>query len=350
MTVHLLVPEGIDDPRRPSGGNVYDRRLAAALPELGWSVRVHAVGAAGVGPVLARLPDRAVVLVDGLVAAATDALVAESRRLRAAVLLHMPGSGPAEPAVLGAVDAVITPSEWARRRVVEEHGVAPGRVHVAVPGVDPGPLVRGSAGGEGLLCVGPVTPAKGYDDLVGALAEVRDLVWRCRCVGALDLDPPYVAALGERIRRLGLAGRVELTGALPGDRLEALRAASDLVVAPSRREAYGMALAEGLARGLPAIATTVGGHPEALGTADEGERPGALVPVADPGALGAALRRWLDDRDLRERWRRAAVRRRQGMRGWPETAVAVAAVLDRIADRTVDRTVDQAPTAGRGEG
>src|SRR5664279_3652684 len=46
-TVHLVVPDGVDDPSRPSGGNAYDRRVRSGLAALGWSVREHAVPARG---------------------------------------------------------------------------------------------------------------------------------------------------------------------------------------------------------------------------------------------------------------------------------------------------------------
>ena len=77
--VHVVVPDGIDDPARPSGGNAYDRRVCDGLAAAGWTVHVHAVpgvvaaarrgGATPRSPrVVARIPDGAVVLVDGLVA------------------------------------------------------------------------------------------------------------------------------------------------------------------------------------------------------------------------------------------------------------------------------------------
>lgn len=329
MTLHVLVPDGVDDPQRPSGGNVYDRRLVAGLVTMGREVREHRVGAVGPDRVLAGVPDGAVVLVDGLVASTTACLVEESRRLRVAVLLHMPGSGPAEPAVLRGAAAVVTTSDWSRRWVVDEVGVPADRVHVALPGVDPGPLVAGSAAGGNLLVVGPLTPAKGYDDLLAALAEVRDLDWTCRCVGALDLAPAFADAFRAEADRLGVADRIELTGPLPPTAVEELRSASDLVVAPSHRESYGMALAEGLARGLPAIATDVGGHPEVLGTA------GLLVRVRDPAALAGALRSWLGDAGLRERWRAAAAQRRQHLGSWVTTASEVDRVLNRIRPAAV---------------
>ncbi|WP_340537784.1 glycosyltransferase [Nocardioides sp. GXZ039] len=334
-TLHVVVPDGIDDAQRPSGGNVYDRRVLDELARRGVPTREHRVGEVALGSVVGSLPDGATVLVDGLVASTTDVLVAESRRLRAAVLLHMPGSGPAEPAVLRAVAAVVTTSGWARGSVLAL-GVPPDGVHVAVPGVAAGPPVAGSAAGADLLCVGPVTPAKGYDDLVGALDAVRDLAWTCRCAGALDLEPAYVAALRHRLRRLGLADRVWLLGPLPPAALEGLRSASDLVIAASHRESYGMALAEGLARGLPAIATDVGGQAEALGRTENGSLPGTLVPVGDPAALARALRAWLGEADVRARWRRAAAERRRSLGTWDATATVVHDVLNRIAAGAVE--------------
>ena len=56
-----------------------------------------------------------------------------------------------------------------------------------------------------------------------------------------------------------------------------------------------MVVTEALARGLPVVATDVGGLPEALGPAADGRLPGLLVPPDDPAALAAALRRWLAD-------------------------------------------------------
>jgi glycosyltransferase involved in cell wall biosynthesis len=84
---------------------------------------------------------------------------------------------------------------------------------------------------------------------------------------------------------------------------------------------------EALARGVPVLASEVGGVTEAVGQADDGTRPGLLVPPGDPAALGAALRAWLEDADLRDRLRRAARGRRVQLRPWADTASDVAGVL-----------------------
>ena len=308
-TVHVVVPEGIDDPARPSGGNVYDRRLCRGLAALGWTVHEHTAPAP-----LERIPSGATVLVDGLVA--SEALVPHARRLRVVVLLHMPMGDRRECAVLSAATAVITTSAWSRRRVLEVHALPPERVRVAEPGVDPAGLATGTAEGGELLCVAAVTPVKGHDVLLDALATLTDLSWRCVCVGNTERDP----AFAERVRRRGLA---DFPGPRTGAELDRTYAAADVLVLPSRNEAYGMGVTEALARGLPVVASEVGGVPEALGDG------GMLVAPEDPAALAAALRAWLTDAGLRERLRRAARERRASLPRWSDTTSAVAEVLAR---------------------
>lgn len=336
MTVHFLVPEGVDDHRRPSGGNVYDRRLSVELARLGWTVREHSVSGRTLAGTLATLADGVVVVIDGLVASAAP-MQAEADRLRLVVLLHMPVGGAAERAVLGAADAVVATSRWTRAWVLRHHQLAADRVRVAVPGMDRGPRVVGSTGGGSLLCVGPVTADKGYDVLLDALHEVRDLDWQCRCVGALDLEPEFVSGLTVAAERQGIADRLSFIGPVSFEHLDLLRSTTDLVVSPSRRESFGMAVAEGLARGIPVVATEIGGHPEAVGVADDGSRPGLLVPPDDAGALAAALRRWLTEPELRDQWRGSAANRRRRLTAWADSARTVGDVLMQVG--RVNQTV-----------
>jgi glycosyltransferase involved in cell wall biosynthesis len=343
--VHVVVPEGIDDPARPSGGNTYDRRVCRGLAALGWAVHEHAVlgGVAALARTMRGIPDGAVVLVDGLIASpAPEALVPHARRLRQVVLIHMPlGHRPLnvearairarERDVLGAAAAVVTTSAWARRRLGELYALPADRVHVAEPGVDSAGLAPGTAAGDALLCVGALTPTKGHDVLLDALVTVADLSWRCACVGSLDRAP----AFADRVRRRALVDelrdRVGFSGPRIGPELDRAYAAADLLVLPSHAETYGMVVTEALARGLPVLATDVGGVTEALGCGKDGIRPGLLVPPGDPAALGAALRAWLGDPALRERLRRAARERGASLRPWAATASDVARVLAGVA-------------------
>jgi len=195
--VHVVVPDGIDDPARPSGGNAYDRHVCCGLSSIGWSVHEHAVpgcwprpdaaSCAALAGVVQQIPDDAVVLLDGLVAStAPEVLVPQARRLRLVVLVHMPlGHRPAddqgddartrECAVLSGAAAVVTTSAWTRRRLLELYALPADRVHVAEPAVDTADLASGTAAGGALLCVAAVTSEKGHDVLLEALATATDL-------------------------------------------------------------------------------------------------------------------------------------------------------------------------------
>jgi glycosyltransferase involved in cell wall biosynthesis len=335
-TLHFVVPAGIDDQARPSGGNTYDRRVRNGLAEAGWTVHVHEV--AGPNPALAgalaRIPDGSVVLLDGLIASpAPDLLVPESKRLRLVVLMHMP-LGQEEPdaregAVLSAAASVVTTSPWARSVLLANYSLPDDRVDVAEPGVDAADLAPGTATGGSLLSVAAVIPGKGHDVLVDALATVAGERWRCLCVGTLERDPDFVANV--RLRAQQMNGRVRFSGALPDAALARSYEEADLLVLASRSETYGMVVTEALARGLPVVAADVGGVPEAMGHGADGSRPGVLIPPGDPEALGDALRSWLGDADLRRRLRRAARERRESLPDWSGTTAAVADVLARAA-------------------
>ena len=350
----MIVPDDIDDPARPSGGNTYDRRVCRGLAALGWAVHEHPVPGAWPRPgdaphaalerAVRELPDGAVVLLDGLIAsAASEALVPQARRLRQVVLVHMPlghrppngdagGVRAREREVLAAAAAVVTTSAWARRRLGQLYALPAERVHVAEPGVDAASLAPGTPAGGALLCVAALTPDKGHDVLLDGLALATDLSWRCTCVGSLVRDPEFADVVRDRARSNGLGDRVGFAGPRTGRELDRAFAAADVLVLASRAETYGMVVTEALARGMPVLATEVGGVTEALGRGDDGTRPGLLVPPGDPAALAAALRTWLGDADLRGCLRRAARERRASLRRWGDTTSAVAGVLAGVAE------------------
>lgn len=338
--VHFVVPASIDDPTRPSGGNVYDRRLSDELPGCGWAVHEHPVAGDWPNPgpadrdrfvaLLDGLPDDSLVLVDGLIASAAENLVTAAGRLRVVVLLHMPdATDRIEAKVLNAVAGVIATSQWSRDRVITRYGLPRDRVWTAAPGVDPAAPAPGSPSGRDLLAVGPIIPAKGQDLLVAALAECADLDWSCTFVGSADFDRDFVASLQAIATSSGIQDRLVFAGPLSSIALADLRSKSDLMISASRREAYGMAVAEGLAAGLPVIATDVGGHREAVGQAADGTLPGRLVATDDVQGLAAGLRAFLTDPALRANWRQAARSRSLDLPGWPDTARTVAAVLEQ---------------------
>jgi glycosyltransferase involved in cell wall biosynthesis len=344
--LHAIIPDSVPDQLRPSGGNTYDQRLLDGLDSLGWSVAEHLLPGAWPDPdaasrraledVAAGLPAGDTVLVDGLIASnSPGVLVPLAHRVPLVVLVHLPVEGQRERAVLDAAAAVLTTSAWTRDRLLALYRLDPRRVHVAEPGVDLSPVAPGTTAGGELLCVAAVTPIKGHDLLVAALATLRDLPWRCTCAGPLAPDPGFVEHVTAQAHRAGIQDRVQLVGPLDRTALDQAYAAADAIVHPSRVETYGMVVTEALARGLPVIGTSVGGLPAALGhgavddahDAGEDGRPGLLVPADDAAALAAALRAWLTDPALRERLRHRARERRLSLHPWSRTAEQVSAVL-----------------------
>jgi glycosyltransferase involved in cell wall biosynthesis len=348
--LHVVVPDGIDDPARPSGGNAYDRQVCRALAEIGWPVHVHAVPGswpqpdaaayAALAGVVQRIPDGALALLDGLVAStAPEVLVPHAERLRLVALVHMPlGQDTAdseartlEGALLSAAASVVTTSAWSRGTLLELYSLPGDLVHIAEPGVDAAPLSPGTTTGGALLCVAAVIPGKGHDVLLDALATITDLSWACLCVGSTDRDPAFAETLRRRVLDGELADRVRFAGPRINADLDCSYASADLLVLPSRAETYGMVVTEALARGLPVVAADVGGVAEALGHGAGGIKPGLLVPPDDPAALAAGLRAWLRDGEVRLAWRRAARERRASLSGWSTTTSVLAGVLAKAA-------------------
>ena len=102
-----------------------------------------------------------------------------------------------------------------------------------------------------LLTVATVTPRKGHDVLVAALARLADLPWTSGMVGSLSRAPDNRSlALRAQIARSGVADRITLAGEVSADALERFYTEADVFVLPSRYEGYGMAFAEALASRL----------------------------------------------------------------------------------------------------
>ncbi|WP_447968603.1 glycosyltransferase family 4 protein [Nitrospira sp. M1] len=134
-----------------------------------------------------------------------------------------------------------------------------------------------------IVIIANLLPYKGHADMMKALDLVKDVLpdqWRLVLIGR---DEGYGVRLDELIKSYHLANHVVYLGA----RHDAadLAAACDIAVLPSHQEGSSNALLEMLARGLPTVATAVGGNLEAI---ESGEN-GLLVPVAEPDLLAQAI-------------------------------------------------------------
>lgn len=155
------------------------------------------------------------------------------------------------------------------------------------PRLLPEPGTERSGGGEfgnfSIVAAGRLSPEKGFDVLIEALAQVPGVT--AEIVG----DGPELARLEACAQRLNVDHRLRFSAALPREMYLERLAAADAVVVPSRHEGLGLVAAEALALGRPVIASDVGGLPEVVGTAVS---CGAarLVRPDDPADLAAALR------------------------------------------------------------
>jgi glycosyltransferase involved in cell wall biosynthesis len=198
---------------------------------------------------------------------------------------------------------VITNSERTRRDVIEALGVPPEKVHTVYYGADPDrfrpptPAGRAEArsalgwGGSddrpAIAFVGALGDArKGFDTLYGAWRRLaRDPGWDARLVvlGAGATLPAWRS----RAEAEGLAGSIRFLGFR--DDVPRVLAACDLLVSPTRYEAYGLNVQEALCCGLPAIVTTSAGvaerYPEPL-------RPLLLPDPDDDADLAARIAAW----------------------------------------------------------
>lgn len=148
-----------------------------------------------------------------------------------------------------------------------------------------------------LLCVGRLSAEKGHRYLLAALARLAAAGVPCSLdiVGTGELD----AALRAEAARLGLDALVQFHGYVPyGPELFALYQRATALVVPSLEgEGFPQVINEALCLGLPVIASAVGGIP---GLLRHGETA-LLTGPADPSALVAAIRRLIEDDELRTR-------------------------------------------------
>jgi glycosyltransferase involved in cell wall biosynthesis len=166
-----------------------------------------------------------------------------------------------------------------------------------------------------------------YRLLAASLALLTDLDWSLDVVGDGEARAEVAAALA------ALGARVRWRGALHDSAVAAALADCDLFVWPAVNEAFGMALLEAQASGLPVVAGCSGG---VHGIVADGET-GLLVPLGDPPsdhiAFAAALRHLILDPDRRAAMGAAARLRVRREHDLPVAAARLCAVLARLRAR-----------------
>ncbi|MEZ5912476.1 MAG: glycosyltransferase family 4 protein [Paracoccaceae bacterium] len=229
-------------------------------------------------------------------------------------------------------DARIAVSNAVAGHVADWTGADEDSVSVIRNGLDLDRLVsadraRGRAAlglGEGHVCiclVGRICAQKGVDVFIDAAESLLSDLPQARFV---VLGVTEDKALSARLRaRAEAAPRQAIRLLGHREDLGDLLAGCDILAAPSRWEGFGLAVVEGMAMGLPVVASAVGGLPEVT------QGAAYLIPPDDPASLAAALRRLVDNPPLRAEYGRAA-RLRSATFDWAKTADAVERLYDRI--------------------
>lgn len=145
-----------------------------------------------------------------------------------------------------------------------------------------------------LLTVARLFPVKGLDIYIQALAQLRDLPLQVRIVGNGSAE--YETYLKQLAVDLDVADRIEFVGAVSPDNIAAEYLTADIFVLPSRHEAFGIALIEAMAAGVPIVASRVDGIPMVV---EEGVSA-QLVPPEDATSLATAIRTLVSYPQLRQ--------------------------------------------------
>lgn len=335
------------DPATRTGGYLYDRRIMEELAALGCPSSLLRLPDAFPFPGLAELaeaeqglalvPGHSTVIVDGLaLGVLPEAAARLAQRARLVALVHHPLAeetglsederrrlAESERRALASAARVIVTGPATARALAADFAVPSEKITVVLPGTDPAPLAPADTTPPTLLCVGTVTPRKGHDVLLPALASLRELPWRLVCAGSLERDPDWSRRLLQQVQDEGLDSRIRFLGEASERELSELYLAADLFVLPSHLEGYGMALAEALARGLPLVTTATTAIAETL-------PPDCmrLVQPGDPRALTSALRDILGDKQQRRALRRGARAARASLPRWRDAGRAFLAALE----------------------
>jgi glycosyltransferase involved in cell wall biosynthesis len=162
------------------------------------------------------------------------------------------------------------------------------KIHVIHCGIDPAkfrvePVQQLNTSPFTMICVGRLEKIKGHQYLIEACGQLKaqNIDFHCYLVGDGELQ----TRVQEEIDRLGLVDHVELLGFQTHDKVIELLGQVDALVLPSLSEGIPVAVMEGMASGLPIVATAVTGVPELV----EDGVTGLLVPSKDSPALAEAI-------------------------------------------------------------
>ncbi len=210
------------------------------------------------------------------------------------------------------------------REELATRGLPPQRTHVVPAGLDhrvfhPGPAKSPT---PTMVFVGQIKsykhPEVALDILAGLLPECPDL--RLDFIGWTRGGLSEV--LVKKAIRLGILKQLTFRGWLPPESTAELLREAWVLLQPSEREGWSLAVMEAAACGTPAVAAAVGGMRESV----RDGVTGVLVPYGNTGAMVAAVRRVLATTDFRTRLGKGAIEWAQQFT-WERYTQGILAVL-----------------------
>ena len=344
MKIAFIIPGDIN---LPTGGYRYDKEIINAWENSG--VEVELISLEGNYPFpsekekqsaidsIKDFPKADIAIVDGLLGGASpNFLKALSQRMPVSALIHHPlclengldadtakGLETSERHGLEFVENIVTTSPATAKTVAKLFNFDATKIHTVLPGVTRAEISRGSQNSTvNLLCVGSLIERKGHRFLLEALSQLNHLDWRLDCYGSTDFDTKLFAELTKMLETSEHSDKIKFHGAVSDTTLEAAYLNADIFVLPSLYEGYGMVYAEAIVRGLPIIATRAGAIPQTVP-----ETCGILVEPENIEMLKQAIEELISDKELREQYRKAAIREEPNFPTWQKSAHQFAAIL-----------------------
>jgi glycosyltransferase involved in cell wall biosynthesis len=190
--------------------------------------------------------------------------------------------------------AIIVLGEYWSNHVKKNLPTAHKKIHI-LPNATPKSAVTGhydrAEHPVRITFLGALGERKGTLQLIEALSRLAGMPnWQATIAGNGDIPLHQ-----ERAKELGIAERLEFPGWLDRARVDHLLKNTDIFVLPSFAENLPMSILEAFSHGVPVISTSVGAIPEIL----EPGVTGLLTPPGDVDALSQALRRLVEQPDLR---------------------------------------------------
>lgn len=326
-----------------TGGHVYNSNLLAALAKQGQTPRILKLDTAFpdipsderdiARDVLLNLPKGSMALMDHVYLCRLQSMMQQVRQPVAVIFHHSDvmehGTDADEEgqrlfhveksALQLATKVIVSSGETAR--YLSRYGIKEDRILVAAPGNPP--ALKGTAGRSEnsmirILSVGALIPRKRYEHILQVASMLGDCDWQWTIVGDPHRNPGYTQDLNLQCRALGLEGRLLFAGDVPNGELRQLRMNTDLCVAASFYEGYGMAIAEALRHGIPVVTTSSGAVSTWVGA-------GVLqVDAETPHAMAQAINSLANNRAELIKLAEEAWQFGQSLLSWDDTFAGVA--------------------------